>query len=236
MEESPINGAIAPQREWTRVIVLAPPPAVTAPGVPDASAKSLSPDAGTSAGGTALAMSEALRAEFQKRDWFAVVHHDPYLALADIALREKAQAARAAWGLQRIEGLALVVVDLQSWEESMVRDLCTAVRRWLPAATLWSASDDRIEPIAYETISPKSPNALQRGHRVFDLDALVAALPRGPATANSLPDDSANAAAPSVPQSIEIERGRLSRDEIDMLLHIDLQDDQLSPEAREGQP
>lgn len=261
MEEKPQAHVLTPQREWTRVIVLVPappPPTQPAPASPAdpayaGFAVTPAPDAANPPAG----LSEALRAEFEKRDWFAVVEHDPHLALAELALREKAQSARAAWGLQRMEGLALVIVEPKRWADETVADLCAAIRRWLPAATIWSASGDRIDAINNPPCSKVKSNSRTASHnsstsnarptspRVFDLDALVAALPRGPVSTNgfadaaSAPSSSSPASPPAapIPAPNVAEPGRLSRDEIDMLLHMNMQDEpDASPPQQEPRP
>jgi hypothetical protein len=156
--------------------------------------------------------------EFQKRDWFAVVQHDPYLALAELALRERAQTARAAWGLQRMEGLALVVVEPARWPEASMRDLFSAVRRWLPpSVTIWTATEDRIEraaePAAIFATEPAT-NASP------DFDALIAALPRRPIASVSSNGEEAATTQPRANRAVS-KPERLSREEIDMLLYED---------------
>ena len=181
--------------------------------------------------GFAQLLPERLRSEFENRDWFAIVQHDPFLAMAELALREKAQAARAAWGLQRMEGLALVIVEPTRWPDAIVRDLCAAVRRWLPAATLWSTTGDRIEPIASDAAKPlvnskpsTAASARSSTLRVFDLDALVAALPREQESPNGGSEPAFALPTKSKPAP-PAEAGRLTRDEIDMLLQHDAQDE-----------
>ncbi len=93
-------------------------------------------------------MPVSLDAEFRRRDWFAVVQHDPYLALAELALRERAQAARSAWGLQRMEGLALVMLEPMRWPGETMASLCAAVRRWLPpSVSLWRVDAGELTPM-----------------------------------------------------------------------------------------
>ncbi len=116
---------MASSNEWTRVIVLTPAPA-----------------SGTVQGG---ALSPKLKSLFAERDWFAVVHHDPYVAMAELCLREKAQAARSGWGLQRLEKLALAIVDVK--ESPELSELLQAIRDYVPSATLWRASDHEVVPI-----------------------------------------------------------------------------------------
>lgn len=101
-------------------------------------------------------MTEGLKALFAARDWFAVQQHDPYLAMAELCLRERTQAARAAWGLQRMEQIALVVLQPERWQH--LDELIAAVRRYLPNASAWMAtSDDELVPFGapVEMTSPR---------------------------------------------------------------------------------
>lgn len=217
-DRSRVDGA-AHRAEWTRVIVLAP----------DAGG------AGDNAGAAGHGPLESLHAEFEKRDWFAIVQPDPYQALAELALRDRAQAARAAWGLQRMEGLALLVIEPERWPADMLGDLLATVRRCLPEATLWTASDNRIEPAAHATpTAPATPAPTPNSWA-----ALIAeheALQRRTSNVARFSDDSTSTAHNhvAVPQSVDAEAirdaGRLSREEIDMLLH----DGELSDERRSG--
>ena len=171
-------------------------------------------------------LSTALAEEFQRRDWFAVVQHDPYLALAELALRERAQAARAAWGLQRMEGLALVAIEPSRWPGTLVRDMFSAVRRWLPpSVTVWTAIDDRIDRAPNEEPDPATPISNAIATSAADFDALLAALPRGPVAAphanGSDSESTAAAAATGSTAGRAAKPERLSREEIDMLLHED---------------
>src|SRR4029453_18060577 len=118
---SPVH-AMALTNEWTRVVVLTPP---------------------SSKG---FGLSEGLKKLFAARDWFAVEQHDAYLAMAELCLRERAQVARSAWGLQRMELIALVVMHPEQWPQ--LQQLVNAVHQFVPSATIWSAAqDDSISPL-----------------------------------------------------------------------------------------
>lgn len=204
MESSPLITGASQRAEWTRVIVLAPP----------------SHNEALSADG-AISGIDRLQPEFEKRDWFAIVHSDPYLAFAELALRERAQAARAAWGLQRMEGLALVIVESERWPRPLLDDLRCAVRRSLPAASLWTASGDRIEPAeaplpATNATEQRSTSALGLGpHQPPQLHAV-----RGNTSASNVSENGSAEPAPETSDGAGVrDTGRLSREEIDMLLH-----------------
>lgn len=110
--------------EWTRVVVLSPPSA---------------------SAGRAAGLSDGLKSLFAARDWFAIEQHDPYMAMAELCLRERAQVARAAWGLQRMEQTALVILEPGRWPN--LDELVRAMREYLPSATIWTASDSDITPL-----------------------------------------------------------------------------------------
>lgn len=206
MEPSPLITGASQQAEWTRVIVLAP-----------------NSDGDAQAADGATRAIESLLPEFEKRDWFAIVHGDPYLAFAELALRERAQAARAAWGLQRMEGLALVIVDPEQWPAPLLDDLRQAVRRSLPAASVWTASGDRIEAAEGPLPETSKPERMtMSGHRLGLQQPSELHPQRARTAASSVNDncpvESADDAVASDHAGVR-DAGRLSRDEIDMLLH-----------------
>jgi hypothetical protein len=204
MEEMTRATVSAGSGEWTRVIVLTsrgecagaehagdepdkPPLSAASPGVHSAGA-----------------LPESLRDAFAARDWFAVVHDDPYLALADLAVRDITQTARAAWGLQRLERLALVIVQPSVWPEAMLNDLVDAAARHLPNASIWHARDGQITPAMMSPGEPVKP----RGR--------APALRDTPAPAALRDGAAADATAPAGERC-----ERISRAEIDMLLKAD---------------
>ncbi len=204
MDRTPV---ITSQGEWTRVVVLSPSPQQGAGGTQAAGAATLSPN---------------LLARFTERDWFAIEHHDPYLALTELCLRERAQTARAAWGLQRMEKIALVILHPDRWPETVIADLASAVQRCLPDAAVYVAIDDRIDVLPATTdrqVGLPVARVEGDGRRVMTHSADVAkgvAVPESHArpdvpqpTLRLRPEESADSDA------------RLSRDEIDMLLHED---------------
>lgn len=236
--------------EWTRVIVLAPPPETGGPA----------------------ALSEGLRSQFAARDWFAVLQHDPYLAMTELCLRERAQTARSAWGLQRMEQLALVILGMERWDQA--DGLVDAVRANLPAASVWQADfDDNLTSIFAPSISASqfvpeeasqplsqagstTERSAQDGPFPFEDSSLAALWPQQRAAAAGSgasqmmrshaeppmlrlageapfpPEQDAESAAGKMAGPLEpadedgaSERsGRLSREEIDMLLQMDLPD------------
>src|SRR5262245_42481345 len=122
-EETPAS-VLSKQGQWTRVVVLMPPQN-EAPRPPQPGPVHEAPPLNDTS------LAEPLRAAFAARDWFPILQHDPYLAFAELSLREQAQSSRAAWGLQRMEEIALVIVSTTVWPAEIVHDLASAVRSHL---------------------------------------------------------------------------------------------------------
>ena len=182
--------------QWTRVILLTPPPA--------------------EGGG----LTASLRGEFEKRDWFAIEQNDPYLAFTELCLRDKAQAARSSWGLQRMEQLALVVTHPQQWSD--LRELAAAVRKYVPVSTMWIADEAGVqrldggpasEPLPAVTfVDAESPEA--SGEAEFTAATPIATAPVNGRTNHAGFDDPADASQ------------RITREENDMLLQMGPGDEQ----------
>ncbi|MHC4948678.1 MAG: hypothetical protein ACYTG1_10505 [Planctomycetota bacterium] len=94
--------------EWTRCVVLAP---------------------------ADVEGTDRLRAALAERDWHPVEHADGYAALAELCVRERALAARAAWGVERRERLALVIASPD--RHGRLDRLLAALRRHAPAVSIW---------------------------------------------------------------------------------------------------
>lgn len=181
---TPVN-AMALTNEWTRVVVLTPP---------------------TAAGG---GLSEGLKRLFAARDWFAVEQHDPYLAMAELCLRERAQVARSAWGLQRMELIAMVVMQPEQWPK--LQELVDAVHQFVPTATIWSASpNDTVSPLS--AIARESSRTIDRSTSRQQEVIVEPSAPADAALAALVVEPHKSAAAASQ---------RISREEIDMLLNME---------------
>jgi hypothetical protein len=184
------------QDQWTRVVVLAPAPPPSSLANP-----------GAAAGTTSL--SPQVQAQFEQRDWFAIEHHDPYLALAELCLRERAQAARTAWGLQRMEKIALVILHPARWPDQVVAELTQAVQRHMPSASVHLADDAGIEPAPAASLPSQARADTKRNGRMFaPQDSADNAVPPAGLAAPSVAGDAGSPA-------------RVSRDEIDMLLRFE---------------
>lgn len=73
-----------------------------------------------------------LRALLVARDWHAATQHDPYLALAELCIRRRAQTSRSAWGLAGSERQALVINEPDKFTGLV--DLLAAMKKYLPQA------------------------------------------------------------------------------------------------------
>jgi hypothetical protein len=179
--------------QWTRAIVLTPEHS----------------EAGQSG------ISPALALVFAQRDWFPIQQHDPCLAMAELCLRERAQTARAGWGLQPMEHLALVIVEPAHWP--FLEDLVLAVHRCFKHASIWVVDGEQLrsldDPIETASISEPSTN---------DPGASIAE-PTPP------PPQPAPASCPPNEDSTLSQSHRISRAEIDMLLDMEAADSEAPP-------
>lgn len=174
--------------QWTRVIVLHPP---ESQGV----------------------MHEWLQRECEARDWFAVAQYDPYLALAELAMRQRSESARASWGLGRLEHTALVVLEPHQWlaAGANLTELIEAVRAHLPESSIWEAVGDELT-LLYEAPPAEAPNRARPP--VMNLQPLVKVDQR---TTNN-PHLAADAHQQGDSGMEDAASTRITRQEIDMLL------------------
>jgi hypothetical protein len=188
--------------EWTRVVVLRP--AARGP------------------------LDEHLKAAFTQREWFAVEHTEPHQAMAELCLREKAQTARAGWGLQRVEKSALLIID--PFEFCAARSLIAAAQRYLPQASVWTFADGEFTAVG-KACTEGLPGADVRSREARGPKIARGAEP--PWTINHAPTRQIPPTSPVIAPSpdIALTSGsdeepaliptRISREEIDMLLHAD---------------
>ena len=78
-----------------------------------------------------------LQALIHQRRWEPISTDDAYKAMAELCLEERMQASRAAWGLQRARGLALVIVRTTRNEAGRDESLVHAVQKYLPETAIW---------------------------------------------------------------------------------------------------
>src|SRR5262245_27517510 len=85
---------------------------------------------------TPVGLTHRLKLQLGPTGWLATAYHDPFLAFTELCLRERAQTSRAAWGLQRADKLAMVIVDPLRWNHpeigASVNDLVSAIKRYTP--------------------------------------------------------------------------------------------------------
>lgn len=131
-----------------------------------------------------------------QNQWEVIKCVDPLHAMAELALSEHGQAARAAWGLSRAVRTVLAI----SWPETCphLKAMLTAVGRYFPNVTICNCSNSQLKPLPLST-PPTSPPR----------DIPADPSPQSPA-------DSTTSDNPS-PAS-KTERATLSREELDMLL------------------
>lgn len=146
-------------------------------------------------------VTDSLKSDFEARDWFAVEQTDPYLAMAELCLRERSQTARAAWGLQRMEQVALVIAPPQYWPQLLLQELIAAVAQHLPAASIWEAKDGSLQAIQDSpSLDPNPKSKIPNPKSMLE-----------PRLAHPKPESLGDDAS----------RSRLTREEIDMLLAVD---------------
>jgi hypothetical protein len=97
-----------------------------------------------------------------QRGWTTTSLDDPCLAMAELCLLERGQAARAAWGLNGGRRLVLVLAD-NAPSDPLAEALVDAVRWYLPDVAIWraqGASLTRLDPdIRADATDPRPPPA-----------------------------------------------------------------------------
>ena len=131
------------------------------------SAGSQSPGSRSLASRTPVGLTHRLKMQLGPAGWIATAYHDPHLAFAELCLRERAQASRAAWGLQRVEKLAMVIVDPMRWPG--VADLVAAIKRYTPSVAIWTYRDGSLQAIAHPR--PQKSDAADHAMTVMDIDS-----------------------------------------------------------------
>ena len=88
-----------------------------------------------------------LQALIHRHRWEALCTDDAYQAMAELCLEERMQASRAAWGLQRARGLALVIVQTTGNGARRDEPLVHAVQKYLPETGIWSYASGALTAI-----------------------------------------------------------------------------------------
>ena len=181
-------------KQWTRVIVLAPS------------------DDG-------LKSPAALQRIFEEREWYAIERSDPYDAMVELCLRERAQSARSAWGVGRLEDVALVIVHADHWDGSAlsISDLIDAVTTHVPEASIWEFVGNTLRRIHAGAIDMSRDESLSDSANEPATETSESMQPLG------WPDEAIELKESGLHQSSSARRDtmmamRLTREEIDMLL------------------
>lgn len=82
------------------------------------------------------------------RDWVTVEQHDPYLVMAELCIRRRAQRSRKSWGLPSAERLSLIIAEPRAWSE--LDDLIAAVERFAGDVPLYTFVDGELKPHDHE--------------------------------------------------------------------------------------
>jgi hypothetical protein len=114
---------------------------------------------------TPVGLTHRLKLMLGPTGWIATAFHDPHLAFAELCLRERAQASRAAWGLQRVEKNSMVIVDPLRWPA--VNDLVAAIKRYSPSVAVWAYRDGQLQAVA----APQAQSASPTDHAMTVMDA-----------------------------------------------------------------
>jgi hypothetical protein len=77
--------------------------------------------------------------------WRSLILPEPLQALAVICLLERGQAARAAWGLQRVDRIGLLVLEPERWPALPM--LLNALRCHLPAVEIYDVRQGQVSHI-----------------------------------------------------------------------------------------
>jgi len=124
----------------------------------------------TPRGGAEPLVNDAIGA----RGWTITTLDDPVMAMSELCLLERSQAARAAWGLRGTADLVLIVSG-----EAMPDDLVAAVQWYLPDVVIWRYDDAAItmldgepEANASADASPASSNAPPAEVSAAEIDML----------------------------------------------------------------
>lgn len=92
--------------------------------------------------------TQRLDAALASREWSRIDWNGPYEAMVELCLCQRAEASRAAWGLENREQLALTVADVVAGAE-----LVDAVRRYLPSVQIWRLEGEELS-LEHEGVRP----------------------------------------------------------------------------------
>jgi hypothetical protein len=80
------------------------------------------------------------------------VFDDPVLAMAELAVCERGQAARSAWGLERATRVVLAVDQPDDCQH--LAAMLEAVAHYMPSVAVWDCSDGQLRPMPLPAVAP----------------------------------------------------------------------------------
>lgn len=119
---------------------------------------------------TPAALPDFARAWADERGLRTLLMHELLQALTALCLLERAQLARAAWGLQRIDSIGLLIVESDQWAD--LPRLVAAVRRYLPGIAIHELDDQAIASAlkTAESVSPRPEENCDDSRHVFSFE------------------------------------------------------------------
>jgi hypothetical protein len=172
-------------------------------------------------------VGEQLRSRLEDRAWRPIAVDDPYLAMAELCLRDHARRSRTALGRDEGEPPVLVLAGPTAGGGiGRMRDMFKAIRRYLPDASIWLFANEELLPLHGAKIDPAGtgdePPARSGPPPAGRPEAISAArrAPRPlrltePLTAPTPPPDHDQAGED---ETGDDESGRITAEEIEMLL------------------
>ncbi|HRQ76312.1 MAG TPA: hypothetical protein PK098_10385 [Phycisphaerales bacterium] len=144
---------------------------------------------------------DALRAVATERGWRVVPFDEPLEAMAELAVRERAQAARSAWGLPRVDQVVMTVVEPSQCEA--FHDLNGALAKYFPSVERYVFMDKRLTAVA---AAAETNGSARRG---------LPTLPKRELTPRSA---GAEAMTPPATSDMEPVSSTVTREELEILL------------------
>jgi len=95
---------------------------------------------------------DVARPDLSQQEWEVTEFDDPALAMAELAVCERGQAARSAWGLERATRVVLAVDQPDHCPH--LAAMLGAVARYMPSVAVWDCSDGQLRPMPLPTVAP----------------------------------------------------------------------------------
>jgi len=147
----------------------------------------------------ATSADDVVRHALEQRGWAITYLDDPTQAMVELAICERAQTARAAWGLQRAANVVLAIDQPQCYEL-----LLDAVAHYLPTVQVYDCSGGKLRLLQQST-NGQTPS-ITKPEQVSEPKAQTSA------TTDRRESDDESRDANTSPS--------ISRDELDMLLEM----------------